>query len=125
MPIFALKSIVPEQALPQAAEDYKGAKTVEQYRLGAQAIYFLGFPGTQYLPFAAVQKVIVRTVGLCATGSCGKQLPVICFRMFYEGETGFKDFMFEKQKNAELVSEALLRCNPKLEIDSKISENKF
>ena len=120
MPIFALKSMVKDIVLEDALKDYKEAKGVEQYRLGAQAIYFPGFPGTHYLPFAAVEKVRIRSVGLCATGSCGKQIPAICVRMFYGGEEAYKDFLFEKQKNAQLAEAALRSYSPELEIDCKV-----
>lgn len=120
MPVFGLKSIVNEMSVEDIKEDYKIAKRLEQYRLGAKAIYFPGFPGTHYLPFAAVKKGVIRNVGLCATGSCGKQIPMICVRLFYGAEESFKDFLFEKQKNVQRLEEALLLVRPELEIDSKI-----
>lgn len=119
MPLFALKSISQNVKLDQAAEDYKAGKRAEQYRLGAKAIYFPAFPGTQYLPFEAVERVKVRSTALSVTGTCGKQIPMVCVRLHYDGEF-YKDFLFEKEKNADRVLAALLQDHPNVPLDKDI-----
>ena len=116
MALFALKSLAKTCALEGADAGYKAARRVEQFRLGEEAIYFPAFPGNQYLPFAALTQVKTRNTAISVTGTCGKQLPMVCVRLSYDGEF-YKDFLFEKKKNADLVVETIRACRPELEFD--------
>lgn len=116
MPLFALKSLSRECVLETAVEDHRASRRVEQYRVGSEAIYFPAFPGTQYLPFAALSHVKSKNTAISVTGTCGKQLPMVCLRLFYDGEF-YKDFMFEKQKSADRVMDAVRAYCPELPID--------
>jgi len=116
MALFALKSLSKTCALENADAGYKASRRVEQFRLGQEAIYFPAFPGNQYLPFAALTHVKTRNTSISVTGTCGKQLPMVCVRLSYDGEF-YKDFLFEKKKNADLVVEAIRACRPELEMD--------
>lgn len=115
MPLFELKSIAANFELENAKEDYRASKRVEQFRLGEKAIYFPAFPGTQYLPFEALESVKSKNTAISVAGTCGKQLPMVCLRLFYDGI--HKDFMFEKPKSVDLILEAVALCCPGLDID--------
>lgn len=115
MPIFELKSIAENFVLEDAKEDYRASKRAEQFRVGEKAIYFPAFPGTQYLPYAALTAVKSKNTAISVAGTCGKQLPMVCLRLSYADT--YKDFMFEKPKSVDLALEAIAACCPGLEID--------
>ena len=115
MPIFELKSIAKNLELENAKEDYRASKRVEQFRCGEEAIYFPAFPGTQYLPYKALTAVKSKNTAVSVAGTCGKQLPMVCLRLFYDGI--YKDFMLEKTKSVDKLLEAIAACCPDLEID--------
>ncbi len=117
MPLFALKSLSSACVLEDAKSDHKTSKRAEQFRFGEKAIYFPAFPGTQYLPYDALSHVKTRNTALCVTGTCGKQLPMVCLRMYYDGGEAYKDFMFEKPNSVERVLEAVRTCCPELSFD--------
>lgn len=116
MPLFAIKSLAQTALIENVTEDYKASKRVEQFRVSERAIYFAAFPGTQYLPFAALHHVKVKDTALSVTGTCGKQIPMTCLRLSYDGEF-YKDFLFEKRAKAEAVLERIRVCRPELEMD--------
>lgn len=120
MALFALKSLSKTCALEGADAKYKASRRVEQFRLGQEAIYFPAFPGNQYLPFAALTQVKTRNTAISVTGTCGKQLPMVCVRLSYDGEF-YKDFLFEKKKSADLVVETIRAQRPELPMDLDLS----
>ena len=116
MPLFAMKSLAQSASLEDVSGDYKTARRVEQFRVSNEAIYFPAFPGNQYLPFEALHHVKVRDTALSVTGTCGKQIPMTCLRLSYDGEF-YKDFLFEKRAKAEEVLERIRARRPELEMD--------
>lgn len=116
MTLFAFKSVSQTTALADAAGDYRAARRVEQYRLSAQAIYFPAFPGTRYVPFAAVTRAIARRSGMPVKGCCGKEIPVVRLRLFCEGEL-FQDFLFEKPVSAGRVLDAVAALRPEVPVE--------
>jgi len=116
MALFALKSLSKTCALEDAAAGNKAAQRVEQFRVGEDAIYFPAFPGNQYLPFSALTHVICRNTAISVKGTCGKQLPMVRVRLSYDGEF-YKDFLFEKQKNAIRVLDMIRAKRPDLTVD--------
>ena len=116
MPLFALKSLSRTVSLENAGEDYKTAKRAEQFRVSKEAIYFPAFPGTQYLPFEALEFVKVRDTALSVKGTCGKQLPMTCLRLSYDGEF-YKDFLFEKRMKVDVILDLIRNRRPELEMD--------
>ena len=116
MPLFAMKSLAQSASLENVSEDYKTASRVEQFRVSDEAIYFPAFPGNQYLPFEALHHVKMRDTALSVKGTCGKQLPMTCLRLSYDGEF-YKDFLFEKRIKAEMVLERIRSRRPELEMD--------
>ena len=116
MALFALKSLSKTCALESADADYKESRRVEQFRLGDEAIFFPAFPGNQYLPFEALHHVKVRDTALSVKGTCGKQIPMTCVRLSYDGEF-YKDFLFEKRSRADAVVERIRNRRPELEMD--------
>ena len=116
MPLFAMKSLAQSASLEDVSGDYKTARRVEQFRVSNEAIYFPAFPGNQYLPFEALHHVKVRDTALSVTGTCGKQIPMTCLRLSYDGEF-YKDFLFEKRARAEEVLERIRARRPELEMD--------
>jgi len=89
---------------------------MEQFRVSEEAIYFPAFPGTQYLPFTALDRVKVRDTALSVKGTCGKQIPMTCLRLSYDGEF-YKDFLFEKRAKVEEILSLIRACRPELEMD--------
>lgn len=116
MALFTLKSQAQSHALEDAARDRKSSERAEQFRVSRRAIYFPAFPGDRYLPFEALDAVKVRSTALSITGSCGKQLPMICLRAVYDG-TDYKDFLFEKAASAEKVLRRIRDARPELLMD--------
>lgn len=116
MALFAMKSLAQSASLENVSEDYKTASRVEQFRVSDEAIYFPAFPGNQYLPFEALHYVKMRDTALSVKGTCGKQLPMTCLRLSYDGEF-YKDFLFEKRAKAEAVLERIRNRRPELEMD--------
>jgi hypothetical protein len=119
MPLFALKSLSNSYLLENASDDLRESHRAGQYRVGREAIYFPAFPGTQYLPFAALAKVWTKNTAIAVTGCCGKQLPMVRLRAYYDGEF-YQDFLFETQKEADVVLNAirLFRADIPLERDT-------
>ena len=115
MPIFELKSIAQNTVLENAKEDYRNSKRAEQFRAGAGAIYFPAFPGTQYLPYAALTAVRSKNTAISVAGTCGKQIPMVCLRLSYDDT--YKDFMFEKSKSVEMILDLIAASRPELVID--------
>lgn len=115
MPLFELKSIAKNVVLEDAKDDYRASKRAEQFRVGPKAIYFPAFPGTQYLPFAALSRVKSKNTAVSVAGTCGKQIPMVCLRLFYDDS--YKDFMLEKTKTVDAILQAIASCCPELEID--------
>ena len=116
MALFAMKSLAQSASLENVSEDYKTASRVEQFRVSDEAIYFPAFPGNQYLPFEALHYAKMRDTALSVKGTCGKQLPMTCLRLSYDGEF-YKDFLFEKRAKAEAVLERIRNRRPELEMD--------
>lgn len=116
MAIFKMKSLAQEHVLEDAEQDYRSSVRVEQFRISDQAVYFPAFPGTQYIPFSAMSQVKVRNTAISVTGTCGKQLPMVCLRAFYDGEF-YKDFLFEKRAVADKVLERIQTSRPELPMD--------
>ena len=116
MALFAMKSLAQSASLENVSEDYKTASRVEQFRVSDEAIYFPAFPGNQYRPFEALHYVKMRDTALSVKGTCGKQLPMTCLRLSYDGEF-YKDFLFEKRAKAEAVLERIRNRRPELEMD--------
>ena len=117
--VIELKSIAKNIVLENAKEDYRASKRVEQFRCGAGAIYFPAFPGNQYIPFEALTKVKSKNTAVSVAGTCGKQLPMVCLRLFYDGT--YKDFMLEKTKSCDYIIDAIAARCPDLEIDKDTS----
>ena len=116
MPLFKMKSLAQSHALEDAEQDYQNSVRVEQFRVSDRAIYFAAFPGTQYISFEAMSQVKMRNTALSVTGTCGKQLPMVCLRTFYDGEF-YKDFLFEKRAVAEKVLDRIRAARPDLPMD--------
>ena len=123
MPLFQLKSQSQTCTLPDAAGDYAAAQRLAQYRLGRDAVYFPAFPATRYIPFAAVSKVMARHTSMPLTGCCGKALPMICVRLFYDGEF-YQDFMFENLKETDRLLDAVQAARPELDVERLTSDVK-
>lgn len=123
MPLFQVKSQSQTCTLPDAAGDYAAAQRLAQYRLGRDAVYFPAFPATRYIPFAAVSKVMARHTSMPLTGCCGKALPMICVRLFYDGEF-YQDFMFENLKETDRLLDAVQAARPELDVERLTSDVK-
>ena len=116
MPLFKMKSLAQSHALEDAEQDYQTSVRVEQFRVSDKAVYFAAFPGTQYLSFGSLSQVKVRNTALSVTGTCGKQLPMVCLRTYYDGEF-YKDFLFEKRTAAEKMLDRTRTARPDLPMD--------
>ena len=123
MPLFQVKSQSQTCTLPDAAGDYAAAQRLAQYRLGRDAVYFPAFPATRYIPFAAVSKVMARHTSMPLTGCCGKALPMVCVRLFYDGEF-YQDVMFENLKETDRLLDAVQAARPELDVERLTSDVK-
>ena len=116
MALFSLKSLSQNHSLENVAEDRKTSSRVEQFRVSDRAVYFPAFPGDQYQPFEALHHVLSKNTAISVKGTCGKQLPMVRLRLYYDGEF-YKDLMFEKQKNVDVVLDRIRARCPELSID--------
>lgn len=120
MPLFPINSLSRRCELKNAAEDYRTAQKVEQYRVSGEAMYISAFPGSKYIPFAALDRVWTKNTGISVTGTCGKQIPMVCLRLCYDGEF-YQNYLFEKQSGADKVLERIRARRPDLPIDRDTS----
>ena len=120
MALFEMKSLSQRDTLENVKEDYRTAKRFEQFRFSEQAVYFPAFPGDQYLPYTALRHVLSKNTAISVKGTCGKQLPMVRLRLYYDEEF-YKDLMFEKQKNVDKALEVIAAARPELSIDRDIT----
>lgn len=95
MALFSIKSQSKEHALHAPEMDFRAARKVGPYRVGREAIYFPAFPGWRGLPYRAVERAWSKPASFNVTGCCGKALPMLRLRMFYDGAF-YQDFLFER-----------------------------
>ena len=113
MPLFQLKSQSQTMTLEAPETDYRTARKAGQYRVGKEAIYYAAFPGTRYIPYGAVSKAWTKPTSITVKGCCGKALPMIRLRMYYDGEF-YQDFLFDKLEDADAVLDGLQAARPEL-----------
>ena len=113
MALFTLKSLSQTRSLENPAADRKKSVRVEQFRFSDTAVYFPAFPGDQYLPYEALSHVLSKNTAISVTGTCGKQLPMVRLRLYYDGEF-YKDLLFEKQKNVDKILDAISVARPEI-----------
>jgi hypothetical protein len=120
MSLFPIRSLSRQHTLPGAEEDYRAAKRVEQYRVSGEALYLAAFPGSQYIPFAALDRVWSKNTAISITGCCGKQLPMVCLRLCYDGEV-YQNILFEKQAGVDQVLARIQARRPDVPVDRDVS----
>ena len=116
MPLFEVKSLSQEHTLENVKEDRRASRRAEQFRFSDKAVYFPAFPGDQYLPYTALTHVLSKNTAISVKGTCGKQLPMVRLRLYYDGGEFYKDFMFEYQKGVDKVLDAIRAFDPDLPI---------
>ena len=121
MPLFKMKSLSQTCTLPDAEEDYRTAQKLGQFRIGKKAAYLPGFPGTNYVPYEAVSRALTRKTSVPLTGCCGKALPMVRFRVYYDGEF-YQDFIFEKLKQANTALDILTAARPDIPVARETAE---
>ena len=121
MALFGMKSLAQNHVLEDAEADYRTSVRVEQFRVSDKAIYFPAFPGNQYIPFEAMSQIKVRNTAISVTGTCGKQLPMVCLRTFYDGEF-YQDFMFDKLEDANTALDILHTARPDIPLERESTE---
>ncbi|MBQ2738809.1 MAG: hypothetical protein IJE22_05005 [Oscillibacter sp.] len=119
MALFELKSVSEHHRIENAAADHRGARKIAQYRVSDKAVYFPAFPGDRYIPFAAVTKAISRNSGLPVKGTCGKAIPVVRVKLFYDGEF-YQEFVVERAEQANAILDALAAARPDVDIDREV-----
>lgn len=113
---MAMRSICEAFPVTDPKGDYAAAAKVGRYRFGGQAVYFPGFPSTQYLPLAALCRAWVQKSAIAAKGCCGAQLPVYLLRVCYEGG-GCQNFTFDRPTEADRALELLAKRRPDLPLE--------
>ena len=108
-----MKSLSQTCVLENATDDYRSARKVGQFRMGEKAAYLPGFPGTRYVPYDAVSHAWTKKTSITVKGCCGKALPMIRLRMYYDGEF-YQDFRFDKLEDADAVLDGLQAARPEL-----------
>ena len=121
MPLFTIKSLAQSSALEDVNTDYKTSRRAEQFRFSKEAVYFPAFPVTQYLPYAALTRVVSKNTAISVKGTCGKQLPMVRLRVYYDGGEFYKDFLFEKQKSADKIMDAVRAYSPEIPVERDIT----
>ena len=121
MPLFELKSLSQTCVLENATDDYRSARKVGQFRIGEKAAYLPGFPGTRYVPYDAVSHAWTKKTTITVKGCCGKALPMVRFRLFYDGEF-YQDFMFDKLEDANTALDILHTARPDIPLERESAE---
>lgn len=116
MALFSIKSQSKEKALHAPEADFRAARKVGPYRVGQEAVYFPAFPGWRGLPYWAVARAWSKPASFNVTGCCGKALPMLRLRMFYDGAF-YQDFLFERPAQADAVLDALAAARPEIPIE--------
>ena len=116
MALFPLRSLSDTHSIEHVDENYRVAKKVAQYRVSEKAVYVPAFPGDKYLPFVAVTKAVSRNSGLPVKGTCGKAVPVVRIKLWYDGEF-YQELIVERAEQADLILNALAAARPDLHID--------
>ena len=91
-------SLIKGKDIENAAEDFKAAKRVEQYRVGAKALYIPAGFRWNYVPFSAVTKAEEWHFNVTA----GKCVAVTEKRPSLRRETTDGDFTFPLEKSESL-----------------------
>ena len=98
-------SLIPGVEIENAAEDFRSAQKIEQYRLGKQALYFPAGLRWEYLPLAAIESVEGThrsvTAGHCVTVT--ERKPAVEFKT----AVGSFQFNLEKTANMQKVLDAI------------------
>ena len=116
MPLFELKSLSQTCVLENATDDYRSARKVGQFRIGEKAAYLPGFPGTRYVPYDAVSHAWTKKTSITVKGCCGKALPVVKVRIFYDGEF-YQEFVLENLKDANTILDCLESARPDIPME--------
>jgi len=94
-----------------AAADRAQARRIGDFRFGALAVYIPTYPGTKYLPCAAVRRAWVQK-GTSFTPGCGSTpLPRYVLRVQY-GENFFQNLSFDRPETADEALAALAAACP-------------
>lgn len=117
MPLLEPRPVCPGCEVEQVRQDYQQARRAGQHRAGRQAVYFPGFPATQYLPYAAVTGAVVRNSALPTTGCCGKELPVI--KLILRWAEGQQELVIDPPKHADTILDALRAARPDLAVEDR------
>ena len=117
MPLLEPKPVKPELAMENVREDYQRAAHAGQHRASQKAIYFPGFPATQYVPYPALTSVTVRNSALPTTGCCGKELPVI--KMNLRWQDGGRELVIDPPKHAQTLLDGIRTARPDLAVDDR------
>jgi hypothetical protein len=98
--------MVPGKELPDAAEDFRSAKRIEQYRISGKALYFPEGLRWKYLPFSAIDRA-EESFRVISAGHC---VPVREKRpeLDLQTETGeVVHISLEKQESMQIILELL------------------
>lgn len=98
-------SLIPGVEIDSAADDFKNALKVEQYRVGRAALYFPAGLRWEYLPLSAIESVEDSyrsvTAGHCVTVT--ERKPAVTFNT----AAGSFQFNLERPANTQKVLETL------------------
>lgn len=109
---MAWKSILPEQAIPDAKEDAKRADSFGSFRISEKAVYM---NGQTYLPLSAVREAKLYATRLNTHGCCGLGLPVWNVLLYYGEEKPLR-LMHEKKEKAEEALRLIAARNPAIAV---------
>ena len=117
MQILEPRPATPGLNIENPREDYQSSIRAGQYRAGAQAIYYPGFPATLYVPYRVLTEVLVRDSALPTTGCCGKELPVIKLVLRWEG--GEDQLVIDPPKHTDTLLNQILAARPDVKLDDR------
>lgn len=111
MSFFTYKPLVKGAEIPDSAADRGAAVRVGRYYIGKEAIYVPGFPLDRYIPFRIIRRVWSQPSSICATGCCGKGVPVVVVCVVYEAEGRelLEKYILDTQAEADRLLELVGR----------------
>ena len=115
---MAWKCLVEGKELEDVRADRRQSESVEKYRISKNAVYFEG----NYLPLSAVTALRSQPSLYYPQCCCGRGVPVFKLRLDYGADKPLI-LMVEKEKSAQLLTQAICAGNPAVVVEEYRNPN--